>query len=258
MLALTHSPPGTPAVLRDEAPGDLQVPPGCRGLARSRLPFAEARRPELIRGDERTRARGGRALHGARGPPSVTDLDRIVTGAIGRRSSKRGEPDALSVLMLASRRAAHHLVYPHPPLGRTSSSRLGRRPSTMGSLRLGPAATRSFQRALVGVAGGSSTRPQALGRKSRSVGHPSRPLGEGLAPSWRASRCGPRSTCRPRRVIAYNRNDHVASCASGTKAGMEFDREIVRRGLPHVALPGAARSGLNPPSPRSPPSSRPL
>jgi RimJ/RimL family protein N-acetyltransferase len=113
-------------------------------------------------------------------------------------------------------------------------------------------ATATAAEATRSVAAGSSTRWRPEPTRSRSDGRSLRHGGARAAPArWGEGLATELALASVRtafdvlgidEVIAYTAPDNIASWRVMEKAGMEFDREIVAAGLPHV-LYRARRNG---------------
>lgn len=166
----------------------------------------------------------------------MTDLDRIVTERlVGERPSAK-DADELSVLMLHPDVLRTTWYDPDPPTRSHIVVKLAGDIDHWDRYGFGPWLLRDrSNRQLVGRGGLKHT--TASGVDEVEIGwsiHPDR-WGEGLATELaRASVRTAFDVLGLDGVIAYTANDNVASWRVMEKAGMEFDREIVAVGLPHV------------------------
>jgi ribosomal-protein-alanine N-acetyltransferase len=166
----------------------------------------------------------------------VTDLDRIVTERlVGERPSAK-DADELSVLMLHPDVLRTTWYDPDPPTRSHIVVKLAGDIDHWDRYGFGPWLLRDRSNGrLVGRGGLKHT--TASGVDEVEIGwsiHPDR-WGEGLATELaRASVRTAFDVLGLDGVIAYTANDNVASWRVMEKAGMEFDREIVAVGLPHV------------------------
>jgi RimJ/RimL family protein N-acetyltransferase len=166
----------------------------------------------------------------------VTDLDRIVTERlVGERPSAENA-DELSVLMLHPDVLRTTWYDSDPPTRSHIVVKLAGDIDHWDRYGFGPWLLRDRSNGqLVGRGGLKHT--TASGVDEVEIGwsiHPDR-WGEGLATELaRASVRTAFDVLGLDGVIAYTANDNVASWRVMEKAGMEFDREIVAVGLPHV------------------------
>ena len=166
----------------------------------------------------------------------MSDLDRIVTERlIGERPSV-GDTDELCVLMLHPDVLRTTWYAPDPPTRVHIVDKLAGDIEHWDRYGFGPWVLRDrSNRELVGRGGLKHT--TATGVDEIEVGWSIDPdrWGEGLATELaRASVRAAFDVLGLDDVIAYTANDNVASWRVMEKAGMEFDREIVAVGLPHV------------------------
>ena len=166
----------------------------------------------------------------------MTDLDRIATERlIGERPSA-ADADELCVLMLHPDVLRTTWYDPDPPTRSHIVDKLAGDIEHWDRYGFGPWLLRDrSNRQLVGRGGLKHT--TASGIDEVEIGwaiHPDR-WGEGLATELaRAAVQTAFDVLGLDDVIAYTANDNIASWRVMEKAGMEFDREIVAVGLPHL------------------------
>jgi RimJ/RimL family protein N-acetyltransferase len=166
----------------------------------------------------------------------VTELDRIVTERLVGERPRAENADELCALMLHPDVLRTTWYDPDPPTRSHIVVKLAGDIDHWDRYGFGPWLLRDrFNAQLVGRGGLKHT--TASGVDEVEIGwsiHPDR-WGEGLATELaRASVRAAFDVLGLDDVIAYTANDNVASWRVMEKAGMQYDREIVAVGLPHV------------------------
>ena len=166
----------------------------------------------------------------------MTDLDRIVTERLVGERPRAENADELCALMLHPDVLRTTWYDPDPPTRSHIVVKLAGDIDHWDRYGFGPWLLRDRSDAqLVGRGGLKHT--TASGVDEVEIGwsiHPDR-WGEGLATELaRASVRAAFDVLGLDDVIAYTANDNVASWRVMEKAGMQYDREIVAVGLPHV------------------------
>lgn len=166
----------------------------------------------------------------------MTELDRIVTERLVGERPRAENADELCALMLHPDVLRTTWYDPDPPTRSHIVVKLAGDIDHWDRYGFGPWLLRDrFNAQLVGRGGLKHT--TASGVDEVEIGwsiHPDR-WGEGLATELaRASVRAAFDVLGLDDVIAYTANDNVASWRVMEKAGMQYDREIVAVGLPHV------------------------